>query len=286
MGRQSLSYIAVTMTDLKHMIEKLELNSASSPVPPVTLSPSTVPSHPPSITAQTALHYLLEDESNSLSGKFSQSSRTLKVDGELMNRIRAWLSGRAPPRLWLYGGSYTTVGNVFFEVGRKSNAKIVGYSCRHQWNGKIQDHEARLVDLVYAFLVQLLSQMPEGIAIPEKINDQGWDTLDRTWSTVEIAIGFLRALVEVLPRCIAVVEGFQWLPDSRVEKLLKELVELFGEVEGDEGEALGRRLLCLTKGNSQMLMDYGQEYFPSLPLERYVNKRGERFEQALLRTEY
>ena len=131
--------------------------------------------------------------------------------------------------------------------------------------------------------------MPEGIAIPEKIKDQGWDTLDGRLSTVEVAIGFLRVLVQMLPKCIAVIEGFQWLSDSmdnRVDNLLRELVEIFGEVKGDEGEALGTRLLCLTEGNSQMLMGYRQEYLTSLGLERHVNKSGETFAQALLRVEW
>lgn len=275
------------------MLENLIRDRGFSPVAPVTLSPSTAPNPPPHIPAETALQHLLAHESHTLSGRFSQSSRTLKADAVLMHKIRAWLSGRASPRLWLLGKDYTTIGGIFFEVGRRSYTKIVAYSCRHQWNGRIQDHEARLVGLVYAFLYQLLSQMPEGIAVPEKIKDQGWDTLDGTLSTLEVAIGFLRVLIEMLPKCIAVVEGFQWLSDStngRVNQLLKELVELFGEAKGDAVEALGTRLLCLTKKNSEMLMDYcqkyGQEYFSRLELERHVNKSGERFEQALLRAEW
>ena len=153
----------------------------------------------------------------------------------------------------------------------------------------IIDHEARLVGLVYAFLSQLLSQMPEGIAIPEKIKNRGWDTLDGRMSTVEVAIGFLRVLVEMLPKCMAVIEGFQYLCDSmdgKVDKLLRELVELFGQVNGDQGEALGTRLLCLTQGNAQMLMGYHRDYVTDLGLERHVNKSGEIFTQALLRAEW
>jgi hypothetical protein len=212
--------------------------------------------------------------------------KKLKVDNELIRTLRKWLVDSDDPQeqntLWLIGDKATYISALVFDAcsNKGPQSPVLAFSCRQlDEKGADLSAETLLLHLVYTWLNGLLHILIATPNPPKRINQPGFQRLDGTPKTLELAIDLLGNLLDELSvPCVALIDHFKYL-DRQVspeyKSRLTQLTALFGRRPGRSvAQHPGRhRFLVTTQGPTGYLADMsGDRTLGKIKVDDHIGK--------------
>ncbi|RSL85402.1 hypothetical protein CEP51_003378 [Fusarium floridanum] len=173
-----------------------------------------IPTTAPVLNTTTAVSHLEGIAHEIMSARTENKVKNICGDFQLRRILGEWFSGQNPPRLWLYGDQASTVSAAVYAAALDRRQPCIAFTGRHFAGTQQLNHQSRLFRMVYSLLFQILQQFDEDAILIVTDVDGSFTDLDLSMESMPLAISFLRYFLGLLPQCICIIDGWQFIGNS------------------------------------------------------------------------
>ena len=198
---------------------------------------------------------------------FFPSGREAQADYLLLDKTQKWIHNPQLEVLWIdepQGDGNRSVSPIcsgLYDAAQSENIPVIFHWCSRKFTkaGLRVTKLDMLIELTYSLLCQLQNCLNSCIPTRTPVNQQRFDTLDRSPATIATAISVLKDLWAAMPmRWFCIIDGFNVLEDV-TDPDLRTYIEALLDVlcpknnEGGAGKQHNTKTLITTGGRSLFL---------------------------------
>ncbi|EEU46694.1 uncharacterized protein NECHADRAFT_77328 [Fusarium vanettenii 77-13-4] len=226
-------------------------------------------------TVGSALSHLTSIAHEIMNPGLRARALNLRADHHVKNVFTSWYKGTIPARLWLHGDQAGTVSAIAYMAARDQRRPTIAFSGRHAAGGRLLTDKEKLYRMVYSLLFQLLQQLEDIPTLAVTGVDRPFTDLQLSMESMPLALQYMGYFLSLLPECIVVVDGWQFISQDageQVKQTLKNFLDLFENPPENSGDGdWCIRLLLTSPGDSSMLRELGQAFVHGFNLRGRLN---------------